>query len=315
MNPDVHQLLSSLGEQAPGYREVAREERLAAAARARSLPRALPVPVQLPRLKPWPAFTLALLSPVQGAGRTTLAAAVALALTMGGRRCFAVELDPASGLAAHAGPGSAAASRCLLPLPPPGDTSPGVVAAQLFSRVPGADAILVDTPVEGGPWQSEALARADEALVVLAPSEACWEALPSCLAQLAAHGLGPEGGRPVHLLLNRFDARRPLDRELLCAWQGALGERVLPFCVQEDPVVPEARQGGHTLLAHAGDSQVVADVGQLAEWVERRFSDEGWQQSGMRRRGEEALEWSGGRGAWEAGGAQQARPRVGRRGG
>ena len=84
---------------------------------------------------------------------------------------------------------------------------------------------------------------------------------------------GEAGRRRARYLLNRFDGRRPLDRDVFASLRGILGDRVFPFAVQDDPAVPMAAARGRFVIEESPESQVTADVASLGDWIDARSTD------------------------------------------
>lgn len=248
--------------------------------------------------------TVALVSLCGGTGRTTIAAHLAQALGHVGRRALAVELDSQGSLALHFGVDSARPVGLVS-----AQTSAQEVAAALQQQRGGAmclpfgscteeelaeadariardpewlrlrldayapedvDLVILDVPARRNPWLRQALAVADQVIVVLGADPLSYATLPATEA-LLLELLGDGAGRhDAVYLINRFDGTSELDRDVVSAMRGALRERVLPFVIQRDLAVPEALARRVSVLQHAPDSQVVADFSQLADWTSAR---------------------------------------------
>ncbi len=246
------------------------------------------------------AFTTALISLAGGTGRSTLVANVTAALGQNGRQAMAVDLDPQNGLGLHFGMDPAE----VIGLVSPNLSSVGVhtwlarfrggaavfpfgrldsaqlatlesvvaedttwVQQRLKSVVPAqTEFLLLDTPAVQGPWVKAALSFADAVIVVLQPNATAYATLPAVEALLSEHH--PHGNRHARYLLNGFDARRSLDRDIFGSLRGMLGDRAFAFPVQGDSIVPEALARRKLIVQEAADSQVVAALAGLAEWLE-----------------------------------------------
>lgn len=251
--------------------------------------------------------TVALVSLSGGSGRTTVAANLAHALSQAGHRTLAVDLDPQNGLGHHFGMEPSERFGLVRPGLSVGDVSDflarerGAVAwlpfgasnevelAEAEGRVArdadwlrlrleaftpaDCEYVILDTPPGRTPWGRQALAVADQVLVVVCPHPAAYAVLPATEA-LLAEALGPAHHDAVYLL-NRFDGRSALDRDGAASLRAALSERVLPFAIQSDEVVREALAHRRTVIHEAVDSQVTADYVQLAEWLGARWARTG----------------------------------------
>jgi cellulose synthase operon protein YhjQ len=248
------------------------------------------------------AATIALVSLHGGSGRTTLAANLAAALGQNGRAAVAVDLDPQNALALHFGidPGepfgfcapSASAqdvslwfnrfrvSAAVMPfglltgpqlatLENMVARDPGWIHKRLESVIPPETELLVlDTPARASPWTRYALSIADAVLVVVGPDPASYATLPATEALLEECMPGPQARRRAQYLVNQFDARRALDRDVLASLRGMLPERVIARPVHADEVVPEALARRKFVVQEGPDSQVVAELSALAVWAE-----------------------------------------------
>jgi len=247
---------------------------------------------------------VALVSLGGGTGRTTIAANLAHTLAVAGHRMLAFDLDPQNQLALHFGvdpdtrigmgqPNVAVRDvvqfldRQLGAAVLPFGTLAEAALAEMEARIAeddtwlrlrleafapsDADFVLLDVPAGRGPWIRQALAVADQVIVVLAPTPASYASVPAT-ELLLAEALGHRGAAEAVYLVNGFDGRSVLQRDLVGGLRAALGERVLPMTIQRDESVPEALMQRRSILQHASDSQVTADLGQLGEWLLARWS-------------------------------------------
>lgn len=247
-------------------------------------------------------FTIALVSLRGGSGRSTLAASLAASLAQQGRRAIAVDADPQNALALHFGvePGETAGlsqkgfiardasswlvrfrggAACL----PFGRLGPQESMSLEFAVALEQDWLrsrldellpteveftVIDTPAAPSPWVEQALSIADAVLVVLRPDAASYATLPAVEDLLDASLPGGLVRSRARFLINDFDERRELDRDVVAALRGYLVERALPFCVHADDIVAEALARRRLITVEGGASQVLADVRVLGEWVE-----------------------------------------------
>ena len=248
------------------------------------------------------AATVALVSLHGGVGRTMLAANLAAALGQNGRAAVAVDLDPQNALAHHFGIdpsepfGLCAPSvseqeiglwfnrfRVSAGVMPFGQLSgpqltalealvardPGFIHKRLEAMIPEETELLVfDTPARATPWTRFALTMADAVLVVVEPDAASYATLPATEALLEECMPGAQARSRAQYLVNRFDARRALDRDVLASLRGMLPDRVFARPVHADEVVPEALARRKFVVQEGPDSQVVAEISSLAVWAE-----------------------------------------------
>ena len=248
------------------------------------------------------AASIALVSLHGGVGRTTLAANLAAALGQNGRTTVAVDLDPQNSLALHFGIeagepfGLCAPSvsgqevsawfnrfRTTAAVVPFGRLESGQLATleQMIGRDPSwlhkrldavipdsTELIVFDTPARTSTWTKCALSIADTVLVVVEPDAACYSTLPALEAFLEETMPGVQARRRAHYLVNNFDARRALDRDVLASLRGMMPDRVIARPVHADEVVPEALARRKFVVQEGPNSQVVSEISALAVWAE-----------------------------------------------
>lgn len=283
---DVRRLLERIGVPRFRYRELRARERWEAAAGARGMPltrtgtpRAGGVVPDFARIPPDAdsadgPVAIAIASTATGVGKTTISANLASAIARAGWRCWACDLDPRRELAFHfgfepqrvsgGGPGTS---------PPRPVRLPGGVYVP-FGRARGGDRVawdcdvlVVDTPAPPSPEVGMAIAGAHEILVPLRPDDAAYETVIATEAFLARCCAGGRGRTVVTYLVNAYDARLPGHREIWAALRGHLGPDIFPFPIQWDEAVREARASRRPIERLAPESQVVADMASLAEWL------------------------------------------------
>jgi cellulose synthase operon protein YhjQ len=235
-----------------------------------------------------------------GVGRTTLAANLASALVQAGRRCAAVDLDPQNGLCHHFGRGPAhgsgiadlendiraldrrEAARTEAACIPFGNPGPEALAAveqklsndgawlrrRVQAATPaGCELVLLDTPAYRCPWSLRALEMADLVLSVITPEPAGYATLPAMEGLLRETRGERIGGLGAHYLVNKLDAGSAPGRDVVTALRGSFTDRVVPVMIHADESVPDALGRQRTLVREAGNSQALADIGELAEWM------------------------------------------------
>ncbi len=249
------------------------------------------------------AFVAAFVGLKGGVGRTTLVANLASVLTQRGRRVVAIDLDSQNGLYLHFGIEAGSVTAICMPADPTtrapsrggraregadqpcvpfawGDhraadevmeVNPDWLGHRVEALQPtGCEIVLLDTPSQATPWLKQALESADVVVSVITPDTAAYATLPATEALLHETRGDRSDGLGAFWLVNRFDGTDTLGRDVLSSLRGALKTRVLPMVIHEDLVVREALARQRTLVVEPGDSQVLADLGQLAEWVADR---------------------------------------------
>lgn len=236
--------------------------------------------------------TIAIVSTVGGAGRSTLAAELASLLAWRKHDVLAVECDPRNVLGFHFGLREApargmggalhAASATAwadagqrsddgVLFVPWGDSveqgaierAPSNWLARQLAQVdlPAGSVVLVDT----APWPSafaeQAIDAADLVLVLVpAHPETCLT-LRRLVDSLAARG------KTARYLATRLQPARPLHVDIVAMLQAMLGAAMLPYHVHEDSSVPEALARSECFSRSTPHSQAAHDLNGLASWL------------------------------------------------
>lgn len=233
--------------------------------------------------------TIAVVSPVGGAGRTTLTAA--LAGLLAGRRhaVLAVECNPCNVLSFYSGLRESVASGLssrlvgatdawgevaletddgVLWLPwgnGKGDLSqvPASWLRDLLAQVdlPSSGVALVDTPTWPSSHASQAIDAADLVLVVLPPTPLACASLPRLRAALRA------SGKATVYVANAVSPASRLHTDIVTMLRDALGLAFSAYRIHADAGVPEALARGMNFVASAPHSQAAHDLQGLATWL------------------------------------------------
>ena len=234
-----------------------------------------------PRLVVGSGSALGFASCSGGAGKTTLCATVARALS--GRsanvlvadRCydgiipfyFGLERQSAGGLQAVYPNARRSGYQMTLVAIPSGEQPNPSTAAWLEQLQADASLTLLDLPTFTGPATAAALERVGQVIVPLLPD----------IQSVASLGRAEElagmvaGGR-ILFVLNRFDESRALHREIRSHLENLLAERLAPVAIRESEYVAEALSLGMTVLDHAPQSPVASDMEQLVVWLEESLA-------------------------------------------
>lgn len=241
----------------------------------------------------------ALVSICGGVGRSTLSALLAMAVARQGQWSLLLEWDPRNVLswylgARYGGRGGMARAALdgvswqaaglraddgtlLLPfgrLTPSEEAGfawhmaedPHWLAKQLDSlEAPAQSSVFLDTPAGPSPYQRQAVQAADAVLVVMRADMIGSVMLDQSLA-LAAD-------RPVAVVVNELDISRPSQNAVMRQLREHLGERLVPYPVHRDEVVPQAMALNLALPDHAPQSQAMHDLHGVLAWLQR------WQNS------------------------------------
>jgi cellulose synthase operon protein YhjQ len=240
--------------------------------------------------------SIAIVSPVGGAGRTTLTACLAATATRGGQWSLAVEFDPqnllalhfgadhppADGLVSRASRGQAwntaalAASDGTLVLPFGAMDAPALVDWErrlivepdwLYARLdtlarPPDGWTFIDTPRTPSVLTRQAVRAADATLLVLQANGTAMALLENALDML--------DDRPTLVVVNTFEPGRVLQTDVVALLYERLGDRLSPYPVHRDEAVPEAFARRLAPGDQAPHAQVVHDLNGLLGWIQRQ---------------------------------------------
>ncbi|WP_321843378.1 cellulose biosynthesis protein BcsQ [Paraburkholderia bannensis] len=251
--------------------------------------------------------TVAIVSAVGGAGRTTLAASLAGLLAARSHTALAIECDPRNVLALHFGLRESAREGLVTQLYDPNPASDVWARAALQSD----DGVLVlpwgSVTAEGEPtthssddgdggarldanrrWLRELLARVDLPSNTLALIDAApW---PSAHARQAIEAadivlgvLTPDAaacatlprftealvraGKRTAFVANAVVPARQLHTDLIAMLRARLGTAMLPYLVHADTGVPNAFAAGANFCRSAPGSQAAHDLNGIASWI------------------------------------------------
>ncbi|HDR9838560.1 TPA: cellulose synthase operon protein YhjQ [Burkholderia multivorans] len=242
--------------------------------------------------------TIAITSTAGGAGRTTLAAALAVLLARRGRPVVAVEFDPQNlmgallgldtladaGLAQsllggaepwHAHTWRNADGVLFVPYGPVDAAGAAACDARLAAdpawlaraldeiALPAGGVVLIDTARQPSQQAEQALRCADLTLVVVPPEPAACATLAARLDALRA------GGRAWQIVVNRLNPARDMQRDALAMLRAAAGPTaLLEQRIHADAAVPEAFARGSWIFDDAPYSQTSHDLHGVANWVD-----------------------------------------------
>lgn len=240
---------------------------------------------------------IAIVSPLGGTGRTTLAAHLATLLAARGQPCLALDLCAQNMLGRHLGMQQAAETGWahlaaqqqwwgqaalhnsdgvhLLPF-----GSASTAALDLLQRawaqepdwlrprvdaleIPAGTAVLMDTPLWPAPLACQALAAAHTVVVVLEASARACHA--QALVQQALAWAPAEAHRAI--AINRVDPRRPSQRTALETLRAQWGDWLLPYTVHEDENIAQACEQATSVSSWAAHAQSSHDLQGIAQWL------------------------------------------------
>lgn len=242
--------------------------------------------------------TIALTSTTGGAGRTTLAAALAVLLARRGRPVVAVEFDAqnlmgatlgldtlaehglAHGLLGGAEPWHAHTWRNadgVLFVPYGQVDAAGAAACDArlaadpawLSRaldeiaLPADGVVLIDTARYPSPQAEQAIRRADLTLVVVPPEPV------ACATTAARFGALRAGRGELQIVVNRLNPARDMQRDALAMLRAVAGPAsMLEQRIHVDAAMPEALARGSWIFDDAPYSQASHDLNGVANWVD-----------------------------------------------
>lgn len=243
---------------------------------------------------------IAIVSPKGGAGRTTFAANLGRLLAER-KRTVLVDLDAQNALGLMLGmapteahgiatptldhatlAGLLRAQGAEVPYLPFGRPSAHALAAleqemvgdatwlprRLAALCPtGYDLAVIDTPARTSPWVTQALGVADVLIVVVEACPLSYAMLPELEAQLDAQAKRPTSAPRVMFVVNRYDGRRALSRDVRAALANALGAALLDVALPDDEHVREATANRTTCVRNAPHAQYAAAVRHVATQV------------------------------------------------
>src|SRR6266567_4103969 len=128
-----------------------------------------------------------------------------------------------------------------------------------------ADTVLLDLPANGNARTIESLKTADHIVVPLTADMHSAMTVRWVQELLSRVSLA---SRKVHYVLNRYDSSRSMHCEMCHELQEMLGSALLPNFIREEPQIQDAMRSGVTIIDHAPHTEVVAELQELAKWVE-----------------------------------------------
>ena len=127
----------------------------------------------------------------------------------------------------------------------------------------GYDFAVLDTPRHASPFQTQAVGLASALVVVLEACALSYATLPA-LEALTAEAQKRPGLRGVFYVLNRFDERRPLSRDIRDALANIVGDALIPQALPEDEHVREAIASRTTCVRAAPHAPFSAALREVA---------------------------------------------------
>jgi cellulose biosynthesis protein BcsQ len=221
---------------------------------------------------------LPLISAVGGCGVTTILATLGRALSVLGERVLLVDSEGPStlpsfhnaqsqgtGLLLSTNPVSRFEGQVHVVRAPTDLRTVGQAGSTRFHRAMAELTGRLDhVIVAGGEWLAPALHNRERAaknvyLVVVTPELRSTLVVPGILKAFG-------GDVEAWFLLNRFDAEDARDVQFRLQLKQSLGERLLPFCIPESPLVEDALLQGVCVVDLAPQSAIADAFFELAEW-------------------------------------------------
>lgn len=127
---------------------------------------------------------------------------------------------------------------------------------------PETQLVLVDCQPGLSAWTRRIVAMADRVLVVLTADASSYVTLPMLRDLLQSHARGP-----VDFVINQYDSRWPLPRDVRAALGNALGDQLYPWAVPFEPAIQEAMAKRRLLPELAPDVQAVTVFRNIANHI------------------------------------------------
>jgi cellulose synthase operon protein YhjQ len=241
--------------------------------------------------------TIAVVSPLGGSGRTTLAVHLATLLAERATPCLAIDLCAQNMLGRHLGmqkatdagwaalaaqqqwwgpaalrnsdgvdllPFGAATTSELEILKREWALTPRWLRDRLDALdMPQGTTVLLDTPQWPAPLACQALSSAHIVLIVLEPSARACHAQPLVAQALAQ---APADAQCA-VVINRVDPRRPSQRSALEALRTQWGNLLLPYLVHEDENITQACEHATSVTKYTPRSQSAHDLQGIGQWL------------------------------------------------
>jgi chromosome partitioning protein len=197
---------------------------------------------------------VAIVSRKGGAGKTTLAIHLAVAIEAMGPSVAIFDLDPQASAALWGDRRS--------------DPSPAVVPAQaprLASLLAQAEAqsaglVILDTAPHADSIASEASSRADLILIPCRPSTLDLDAIGASVR------LAQAAGKPCHVIINAAPVQGPETQQMRAALEGA-GVSVCPVVLRQRKAFSGFIQEGRTAGEREPKGRAAEEIQALAEWL------------------------------------------------
>jgi cellulose biosynthesis protein BcsQ len=130
---------------------------------------------------------------------------------------------------------------------------------------------LFDFPVSNGRSLKNYAIPGGLMVIPLTPDVQSVATLAACEELFGAAGDG-QASRTL-FVLNRFDEKRSLHREIRSHLEKALAERLAPVALRESEAVADALALGMTVIDHAPQSPLSQDFEQLVSWLDVRVAN------------------------------------------
>jgi cellulose synthase operon protein YhjQ len=219
-----------------------------------------------------------------GVGKTTLCATVARVLSsrlcnvLLADRCsdgiiplyFSLERLSAGGLQTVY-PNARRAGYQITLVVAPWSSEPNIPTATWLEQLQAESILtLMDLPTINVRSMPPAIGSDTQVIVPLVPDVSSIASIAR--AEELSTALAGEQGRRSLFVLNRFDEKRALHRDIRTHLEKILGDRLAPIAIRESEYVPEALSLGMTVLDHVPQSSIAQDFEQFVLWLEQRLS-------------------------------------------
>ncbi len=228
--------------------------------------------------------TLSVFSTAGGAGKTSIVAALARALSRSGQRMLMVHGMEEYTLPLHFGGQAGKPGRLRTFFPPSRregqisvlshdfDVAPhgveidGWLQREVASVQGEADRVLVEIGRLNGE-ERHFLGLSHATLAILVPDVRCLLSVAKLKKALDQQNESEFRKVNPYFVLNKFDSNSAFHNEIRDQLRKQLGAKLLPFTIRRSDLVSEALASGMTVLDYAPKSAIVDDLMRLAAWA------------------------------------------------
>ncbi|MCH8622859.1 cellulose biosynthesis protein BcsQ [Undibacterium sp. TS12] len=135
------------------------------------------------------------------------------------------------------------------------------------ARLANDTIVLLDTPPGPSVYLKQAIHAADFLLVVVLADAASYSTLPEMEELIATYGHRSQADVGSAYIVNQ-GSKRQLAQDVVALIADRLGERMVPFIVQESPQVEEALAFERPILEYKPDNPASQTIRKIIDWLE-----------------------------------------------